>query len=146
LGTFGFVLCQCGRDVQIDDGVAAQHDGGVVKKAGEILDTAHATRRPQGLVHDFTVLTTPFVAVAHLNPPAVAVAEVAFDFPVVVRHVDHDFAHIVAGELLDDEFKDWLAQDGNHGLGHALRERTNAGALACGQDHGFGHDEVIRNY
>ena len=139
-GLFLSVFGQRRANVQVDDGVAAQHQGGLVKKTTKVLDVAHAAGRAQRPVDDLAVLAHALIAVADGHAPAVAIAKVVFDFPVVVSHVDHDLAHVVAREVLDDVFQNRLAQDRDHGLGRALGQRPDAGALAGGQDHGFGHD------
>jgi len=71
------------------------------------------------------------------------VAEVVFDLPVVIGHVDHDLAHTVARQVLDDVLEHRLAQDGNHRLGHALGQGADPGPLPGRQDHGFRHCVVL---
>ncbi len=130
---------QGGGDVQIDDGVAAHHQGGFVEEAGEILDAAHAASRALRLGHDFAVLAHAFVRIADLDAPARAIAKVVLDLPVVVGHVDHDLPDVVPRQVFDQVFEHGLAKDGDHRLGHALGERTDAGSLPRSEDHGFGH-------
>ena len=132
-------------DVQVDDRVAAQHDGGLVEEPAVILDLAHAASRTLRVRHDLAVIALAFERVADLDAPAAAVAEIALDLPVRVGHVDHDLLHAVAREMFDQVFQHRLAQDRDHRLGHVLGQRTHARALACSKNHGFRHCSSFRS-
>jgi len=133
------VLGQGGFDVQVDDGIAAQHQGRFVKKAAEILDATHAAGRTHGARQDFPMFPHAFVGVADLHTPAVAIAKVVFDLPVVERHVDHDLLDPVARQVLDDVLEHRFAEDGHHRLGRLLGQGAYPGSLPGCQDHCFGH-------
>ncbi len=100
---------------------------------------AHAARGAQRARQDVAVVIHAFVGVAELHAPAVPVAEVFLDFAVVVGHIDHDLAHAVARQVLDQVLHHRLAQYGHHGLGQVFGERAHARALPGGEDHPFGH-------
>ena len=133
------VLGQGRTNVEVDDGVATEHQGGFVKKAAEILDAPHAAGRAHGAGQDFAVLAHPLVGVANLHTPAMTVSKVVLDLPVVERHVDHDLLDAVPGQVLDDVLQHRLTQNGHHRLGCLFGEGANAGPLPGRQDHCFGH-------
>nr|GEU28031.1 hypothetical protein [Tanacetum cinerariifolium] len=125
-------------DVEVDHGVAAQHDGGVVEEAAEFLDTLHAARRAQRFRDDVAiVIGMAFERVADLDAILMAFAEVVFDFFVQIADVDHDIAHAVFGQVLDQIGHHRLAEDRNHRLGQIIGQWTYARALASGQYHCF---------
>ena len=68
------------------------------------------------------------------------VTKVVLDLPVVVGHVDHDLLDAVTCQMLDQVLQNRLAQDGDHGLGHALGQWTNTGSLARSQNQCLCHD------
>ena len=133
------MLRQGGGDVQVNQGIAAQHQGGFIKEAAEVLDAAHAAGRSHGARQNVAVFANALVGVANLHAPAATVAKIFFNLVVVVSHVDHDFGDAVAGQVLDQVFHHRFAQNRHHRLGQVPCERAHAGALAGGQNHAFSH-------
>ena len=48
------------------------------------------------------------------------IAKVAFDLPVVIGHVDHDFLDAMPRQVFDDVFQYRLAQNGDYRFGMPL--------------------------
>ena len=138
-GAFGLVLRQGGGDVQVNQGIAAQHQGGFVKEAAEVLDAAHTAGRSHGAGQNVAVFAHALVGVANLHAPAATVAKIFFNLVVVVSHVDHDFGDAVAGQVLNQVFHHRFAQNRHHRFGQVPCEWAHAGALAGGQNHAFSH-------
>ena len=141
-GLLGLVFKQGRLDVQVDDGVTAHHDGGVVKKAAEVLNALHAAGRAHGLGHDLAMLTCAFERITDLDAPTVAVAKVVLDFPVVERHVHHDLLYPIAAQVLDQVLHHRLAQNGHHRFGDVLGQRPDPGSLPRRQNHCFCHGSI----
>ncbi len=105
-------------DVEVDHRITAQDDGGIVKKAAEFLDLLHAAGRAYRLRHHHAGIGhIAFERVADLHAILMAVAEILFDLFMQVTDIDHDVAHAILGQVLDQIGHHGLAQDGDHGLG-----------------------------
>ena len=133
------VFGQRGANVQVNQRVAAQHHGGLVKKATEILDAPQTTGRAHRARQYLAVVTHAFVGVTDLHTPAVTIAKVFLNFLVVPSHIHHDLGDAVAGQVLDQVLHHRLAQNRHHGLGQVTRERPHAGASPGCQNHAFTH-------
>ena len=79
------------------------------------------------------------IGITDLDAPTMSIAKVVLDLPVIEGHVDHDLAHTIAAQVLDDVFHHRLAQDRHHGLWGLLGERTDSGSLPRRQNHCLGH-------
>jgi hypothetical protein len=62
---------------------------------------------------------------------------VIYDYLGQVVQVDNDFSDPAFAEPLDDVLQDRFATDRDHALGDVLGKRSEAGALAGGEDHGL---------
>jgi hypothetical protein len=140
------VFVERGADVEIDDRVAADHQRGLVEESPEILDLAHATGGAERLRNDLAVVAYPLVGITDLDPPAMAIAEVVLDLVMVVGDVDHDLAHAVARQMLDQVFEHRLAENRHHRFGHVLRERPDPRPLARSQNHRLRHRHLPRAF
>ncbi|MNP98347.1 hypothetical protein D3C85_109620 [compost metagenome] len=102
-------------DVEVDQGVAAQHDGGFIEKVTELLDLLHAAGRSQRLGHDFArVIRVTFEGIADLHAELVPLAEILLDFFMQITDINHDFGNAVTGQVLDQVSHHRLAQDRYH--------------------------------
>ena len=131
------VLAQRRGQVQVNDGIPAHHQEGVVEEAAEFLDPLDAPGRPEGFPDQFTVLDMALEGIADADAPAPAVAEIGLDGFGQVAYVHHDIGEAVPGKLLDEVFHHRFADDGNHRLGQFVGERPDPGALPGSKNHGF---------
>ncbi len=75
--------------------------------------------------------------VHHAHPELGSVAEVGPDGVGLEADGDHDVVEPVLLEQIDDVLHHRAVGDGHHGLGLVGGERTQAGSLPAGHDHGF---------
>ena len=136
---FGMVLGNGRSNVEVDQRITAQHQRGFIKKAAEILDSAHAAGRAHGSGRNVTVVAHPLVGIANFHAPAAAITKILFNFLVVVGHVHHDFRNTVARQVLNQVFHHRFAQNGHHGLGQVACQRAYPCALPRRQNHAFCH-------
>jgi len=72
-----------------------------------------------------------------------SVAKVVLDLVVVERHVDHDFADAVAGQMLDQVLEHRLVQNRHHRFGQVLGQRAHPRTLTCRQDHSLCQNTLL---
>ena len=77
--------------VEIDQGITAEHHEGLVEEALEILNLFEATGRSEGVADQLAILNAAFKAVGNLDAKTLAIPEVVLDLLGQVGDIHHDF-------------------------------------------------------
>ena len=121
--------------IEVDQGIAAEHHEGLIKEGLEGLNFLQATGRSQGIANQLTVFDAAFKAVGNFHAKALAVSEIVLDFLGQVRHIHHDFGEAVLAQKFQQKLHHRLLQDRDHRFGDRLRNWTHTGSLTGRQDH-----------
>ena len=94
-GAFGFMALHRFGEIEVDQGVPAEHDEGVVEEALEVLNLFESTGGTHGIADQFAVFDAAFKAVGNFDAETLTIAEVILDLLSQVGDVHHDFGKAV---------------------------------------------------
>ena len=122
-------------EIEVDQGIAAEHHEGLIEEGLEGLDFLQASGRSQGIADQLAVFNAALKAVGNFDTKALAVAEIVFNFLSQVRHIHHDFGEAMLAQEFQQKLHHRFLQDRDHRFGDRLRNRTHTGSLTGRQDH-----------
>ena len=137
-GTCSVVRSDNGREVEVDDGIAAYDEECRIEEAGVRLHAREAARATRRVVtHRALDVEFTLERVRHGHAEARAVAEVVLDLVGQIGRVHHNLVETVPVKQVDDELHHRPPEHRDHWLGKEVGEGAHARALACGEDHGL---------
>ena len=82
-------------EIEVDQGVPAEHHEGVVEEVLEILNLFESAGGTHGIADQFAVFDAAFKAVGNFDAETLTIAEVILDLLCQVGDVHHDFRKAV---------------------------------------------------